>query len=337
MIDVAEAAGVSRMAVSAVLMGTGEGQIRVSPETAERIRQAATKLGYRPNPAARQLAGKSSGIIAIIGRNWGNFLAQRTLAWLHEVAEKQGARILSARANDSLMPLLEILQDMQSNWIDGVVYLAYENEHQWPEVGRLLAGNPRAVTAIGNISAPDVNAVVSDVAPGATATIEHLVSRGRRRLVFVTETLSPPAIQERIVAYTAAARAAGIQFCAENVVVETEGWIVSDPAHYERFDGLVRRLLDDFKCDAVICDTDFTASALIGAFHRAGVRVPTDISITGWGDLQFAGIFPPRLTTVSLQLQSLLGRVAERLRTASSTETPSRELVPTQLIVRDSA
>ena len=100
MVDIAERAGVSRMAVSAVLMGTGNGRIGVSVKTAERIRQIADELGYRPNAAARQLAGKRSGVIAVVAHEWRDFIAQRVLAWLHECAERQGFRILTTKAPD---------------------------------------------------------------------------------------------------------------------------------------------------------------------------------------------------------------------------------------------
>ncbi len=95
MVDIAQKAGVSRMAVSAVLMGTGNGRVRVSTETAERIRKIADDLGYRPNRAAQQLAGRGSGIVAVVANDCRNFLTQRALAWLHEAAQQDGLRVMA--------------------------------------------------------------------------------------------------------------------------------------------------------------------------------------------------------------------------------------------------
>ena len=337
MIDVAREAGVSRMAVSAVLMGTGQGGIRVAAETAERIRQIAAAIGYRPNPAAQQLAGKSSGTVAIVARDWGNFLAQRTLSWLHDATDEHGFRVLSARTTETLAPLEQFLQDLNSGWVDGVIYLAHENEEQWPETARRLAGVPGALTAIGDLQSPDVNAVVSDVTTGARATIEHLRDRRRQRIVFVTETLDQPAIQQRLTTYLAAARELGLPFNERHVVVETRGWMIGNAAYYPKFEGLARRLIDEFRCDAVICDSDFTALGLLRAFRRLGIFAPHDLSVTGWGDLQFSGSFDPSITTVSHNLPQLLARVVARVNTKSEPTSAHREVVPTRLVVRESS
>ncbi len=72
--------------------------------------------------------------------------------------------------------------------------------------------------------------------------------------------------------------------------------------------------MDDLGADAVLCDTDFTAVALCRAFRRLGLRIAEAVSVIGWGDLQMAAMFDPPLTTVSLELPTLLRRVVARLR-----------------------
>jgi DNA-binding LacI/PurR family transcriptional regulator len=86
-----------------------------------------------------------------------------------------------------------------------------------------------------------------------------------------------------------------------------------------------------------VCDTDFTAAGLLRAFRRLGIRVPDDIAVLGWGDLQFAGVFDPRISTVTLQLPDLLNRVVERLHRQLSGDEGSGgiELVPSKLLVRE--
>jgi len=338
MVDIARKAGVSRMAVSAVLMGTGQGRVRVSAETAERIRTIAAEHGFRPNPAAQQLAGGSSGIIAVVANNWQNYLTQRALAWLHEAAVHAGTRVMAQFCRDDIAPIRSLMRDVRAGWIDGVVYLAYENEQQWPEIVELFREIPTAVVAIGDLRDPDVSSVISDVGTGARASMAHLHDQGRSRPVFISEETESAAFTQRRDAYLAAARELGIPFDDSRIVIETKGWRLLDPGFYARFDDLARRIVDGMNSDSVLCDTDFTASGLIRAFRRIGVRVPNQISVIGWGDLQFAGLFDPPLTTVSLELPTLLTRAVERLKHAKD-KTPQEliDRVETRLVIRESS
>lgn len=339
MIDIAEKAGVSRMAVSAVLMGTGSGRIGVSTKTAERIRQIAAELGYRPNAAARQLAGKRSGVIAVVAHDWKNFLAQRVLAWLHESAEKQGFRILASQAPVGLGPVEQLLRDTRAGWVDGIVYLAHENEPQWQAVTELLIQNPAVVSMGGDLRIPGVTSVISDVATGARASIRHLHECGRRAPVLITEETESKSIQARIAAYTSAAAEFDVRFDRSHIYQATRGWIVSDPNHYPRFEELARRIVDKYEADSVLCDTDFTAAGLLRAFRRLSIRVPEEISVIGWGDLQFAGVFDPRITTVTHQLPELLTHVVTKLQQQLETRESAGvvELVETKLLIRETA
>lgn len=325
------------MAVSAVLMGTGNGRIGVSAKTAERIRTIADELGYRPNAAARQLAGKRSGVIAIVAHDWKNFLAQRVLAWLHESAQKQGFRILATQAPIGLDPIEQLLRDTRAGWVDGIVYLAHENEAQWSKVARLLTRNLAVATVIGDLRIPGVTSVISDVTTAAQASIRHLQERGRRNPVLITEQAESKEIQARIATYQSAAAQCDVRFDPSRIYVETLGWLVSEPAFYPRFEELARTILSSLKADSVLCDTDFTAAGLLRAFRRLGVRVPDEISVIGWGDLQFASIFDPKLTTVSHQLPDLLTRVVNRLlrQMDSPSEGGATELVETTLVIRE--
>lgn len=337
MADIAERAGVSRMAVSAVLMGTGKGRIGVSATTAERIRRIADEIGYRPNAAARQLAGKRSGVIAVVAHSWKNFLAQRVLAWLHESAEKQGFRILATQATTSLDSVEQLLRDVQGGWVDGIVYLAHENEQQWPAVSQLLQQNRAAITVGGDLRIPGVTSVVSDVVAGARSSIQLLWQRGCRKPLLVTEETESQSIQARIATYLSASAECGMLFGTDRVYRETQGWLVSDPGHYGRFDELARTVIDTFRADSVLCDTDFTAVGLLRAFRKLGCRIPQDISVVGWGDLQFSAVFDPRITTVTHQLPELLTEVVTRLHRQidAGAEAGLTALVETKLVVRE--
>lgn len=339
MIDVAHRAGVSRMAVSAVLMGTGRGRIRVSPATATRIRAAAEEIGYRPNRAAQQLAGKRSGVVAVIARDWQNFLTQKALAWMQTFAEANELRVLAVRSYPETDAIYRTLEEHRSGWIDGIVYLAHENESQWPELKDRLPGQANFVTAIGSLSIEGVPCFTNNVEFGAVASLKHLHRRGCRNPVFVTEQLETGAIPARRDAYFQAACDLEMNFGNERVVVATRDWLVNDPSFYPHFDELARELITDRQADAILCDTDFTAAGLLKAFRRLGHRVPDDCAVVGWGNLQFSSLTNPALTTVSYDLPTLLEQAMNHLKSRidqTVLENDSTE-VATELVVRESA
>jgi DNA-binding LacI/PurR family transcriptional regulator len=340
MIDIARRAGVSRMAVSAVLMGTGQGRIAVSPETAERIRDIARELDYRPNRAAQMLASRRSNVIALVANDFKNHLTQGALAWLHEVAEEHGYRVLTATSSgDDVNSLQHLLRDVRSGWVGGLVYLAYQNEPQWPAIAEILSETPNTVVALSDIGASGVPSVVADVAAGAAESVRHLAARGKRRLLLATEEDETPAIRARIDAYEATARACGVRFKRSEMIVDTKGWIIGDPRYLPRFIELAERIRGR-KVDAVVCDNDFMAATLVRAFRRIGVSTPEEIAVVGWGDLPFAKATDPMLTTVSYRLSEVLGRAMDRLEERMEGKRPAEagvEFVPPQLVVRESA
>lgn len=322
------------MAASAVLMGTGNGHIRVSEATAQAIRDAADELGYRPNLAAQQLAGKRSGVVALVVRDVRNFLTQKVLAELHHEAEENGLRLLTVGSYPGLEALERVLQDAEAGWVDGVIYLAHENESQWQRLKSFAMEGVRVVSILGDLESSGIVRVASDVHPGAMASVEHLVTSGRRRIVLLTEQTESPEIRQRIQSYTEAMQSHGLEFGSKQIVVATKGWFLSDPATYPLFDDLARRIVSDMKAEAVLCDSDFTAAGLTRAVRRLGMACPADVAIIGWGDLQFAALFDPPLTTVANDLPALVKQSLAIIQ-ADQHDLTTRISIPTSLLIRE--
>ncbi|GAA4435917.1 LacI family DNA-binding transcriptional regulator [Bremerella cremea] len=331
--DVAEMAGVSRMAASAVLMGTGNGRIRVSEETAEAIRKAAKELGYRPNIAAQQLAGKKSNVLAVVVRETRNFLTQKVIAELQSQAEGHGLRLLTAGSYPALDGLERLVQDLDAGWVDGVMYLAHENDDQWDDVQKLLGGRQNVLTVLEDVGGSDVCRVISDVRTGAFETIEHLVSSGRKKVTLLTEQRETLSILDRIQAYRDALAEHNMELTEEQIVVDTKGWLVNDPTTYPRFDEIVERLVKKVGGDVILCDTDFNAVAVCRSLRRLNISVPDEVAVVGWHDLQFSSLLDPPLTTVAHDLPGLL-KAAISVIQSEKADMPAELLIPTKLRIR---
>jgi len=321
------------MAASAVLMGTGNGRIRVSEETAEAIRKAAVDLGYRPNIAAQQLAGKKSNVIALVVRETRNFLTQKVTAELQREAEEHGLRLLSVGSYPKLDGLKRVVQDLDAGWVDGVMYLAYENEEQWEEVGELFKSRQNVVTVLEDLGSDETSRVVSDVSTGAKETIDHLVGTGRKKVALLTEQRESLSILDRIVAYREALAKHDMELSEEQIVVDTKGWLVNDPTTYPRFDAICQHLVEGVGADAILCDTDFNAVAVCRSLRRLEMSVPEKVAVIGWHDLQFSALMDPPLTTVAHDLPALLKAAVGAIQSDDEAKQ-SEILVPTKLRIR---
>src|SRR5437868_2574304 len=125
MVDIARMAGVSRPAVSAVLSGSGKGNIIIGERTASKIRRIAKQHNLHPNRAARQLAGKRSHIIGALAKTWSWQTEQRALGCLNQLASSRELKILGWQM-DANQESVDAFVDECLSWnIDGLICMAF--------------------------------------------------------------------------------------------------------------------------------------------------------------------------------------------------------------------
>ena len=190
MIDIAQRANVSRTAVTHVLTGAGAGRIGgVGAAKAAEIRRIAVELGYVPNQAAQQLAGKRSGIIGALARTWNMATERRLHGWLQQIANSRGFDVLGAQSYDELNSVERFLDNCQSRGVDGLLVMAFASDDLWLHAASLLTRLPRVITLVGDPQIAGIPSVVSDVSGGTFLGVSHLHKRGRRRIVQILENV----------------------------------------------------------------------------------------------------------------------------------------------------
>jgi DNA-binding LacI/PurR family transcriptional regulator len=337
MIDIAHRAKVSRTAVTHVLTGAGAGRIGgVSAAKASEIRRIAAELGYVPNLAAQQLAGKRSGIIGALASTWNMATERRLLGWLQQVANARGFEVLGAQSNNRLEPVERFLENCQSRGVDGLMVMAFANDDLWSQAAPLLSGFSRVVTLVGNPCIAGVPCIESDVAGGTRLGIDHLHRQGRRKIVQILEGLDTVMNRCRHQAFVDGHRELGRTLEPDQICLATRGWTEKD---FDKMDPLCAELLER-GMDAVLTDTDFTACMLIRSLRRRGVRVPDDVAVVGWGDEEMASWHDPQLTTTSYEFGQVataaIDLLSDWIEDPSGGDHASRA-VPMRLITRESA
>lgn len=316
-VDVAERAGVSQSTVSLVFSGKGQG--RVSEATQEHVRRCARELGYRPNVAAQALRLGSSRAVALLVPDITNPFFSRVLRGAQRAARSAGYTVaLIDTANDRRWEE-QTFEALRAGPVDG--YLLFEVD---PPGGL----GPGENVVLMESEAPGRSSARFDAEGGARAAFEHLVELGHTRIGHLAAAFDAPTFHDRENARRHVLADAGLDPDALPRALTPIG--IEDARQAA---GAVL----DARPTAVYCDDDLIAAGLYLAARERGVRIPRDLSVVGFDDMDFARVLDPALTTVRLDAE-LLGATAFELleRRMAGRRTRKRIVLPAELLVRDS-
>ena len=286
---VADRAGVSIATVSRVQRGIGP----VSAETRERVLRAIEELRYTPNGSGRALATQRQGAMGIVFPDLsGPYYSEVILGVEGEmVAAGQSLLILGTHGREHRA---ELVLDLMSR-VDGLIVMGRTVDD---EVVRALEGGRAPMALLARPPVDDIPSVRAEgLAPGLELT-QHLLGHGHERLAFVGDPASSPDAEER---WRGFAQALG----------EDAGRAVRRRLRRGRGPPAAGAALDQ-GATALLCASDELALGAYGAARSRGLRIPEDIAITGWDDIQLARFVSPALTTVRQPMREL-GAAAARL------------------------
>ena len=323
--EVARKANVSTATVSRTINGSN----KVSPETAERVRNAILALNYYPNTNARALGSGRSRLYGLIISDITNPFFPDLVKSFEDVAVTHGQDVIIANTGYSFERTELCVQRMLERKVDGVAIMTSEMDASL--VDRLSSrGIPIVFLDTGRLGMGISNIVV-DYGKGIRDAFAHLVEMGHERIAFISGPMNLASARVRRDAFIAASQEAGI-----NVKYD----LIEESNH--RPDGgrlAMGRLLDrNSRPTAVIASNDLTAIGAIGAIYQRGLRVPEDISVNGFDDIELCSFMHPTMTTVRLSRSE----IAERAFQALYNENPKEERpgveyrIEPQLIIRNS-
>jgi LacI family transcriptional regulator, galactose operon repressor len=321
--DVAALAEVSVGTASKALNGRGS----LRAETRLRVQQAAQRLGFQPNAAARTLhTGRTYTVGMITTDSIGRFSIPVMLG----VEDALGAGRMSVflcDARDDPIREQYYLETLISRRVDGIIVTGRRSQSRQP----IRVGLPVPVVyAFISSSDPADCSVVVDEAGGARKAVEHLLAAGRCRVVHITGPEHHHSARVRSVAAVATLEAAGLRPVTPPMFGEwSEAW-------GRHAAGMLLAGGQEF--DAVFCGSDQIARGVADALRSAGRTVPDDAALVGFDnwDVMALGSQPP-LTSVDMNLEGLGRAAAELLLAAINGEpTAGNHVRPCRLVVRES-
>ncbi|MFT4122422.1 MAG: LacI family DNA-binding transcriptional regulator [Microbacteriaceae bacterium] len=316
--DVARRAEVSLATVSRVM----NGNTSVDPALAERVREAAAELGYSASPLARSLVLGRTQTVAVVVPDLGNPTFQAVLRGLSRAAAADGYHVLIA---DSAEQVTEerVLATETRRRSDGVILCA----PRMPE-DALTALLPEVspVVVINRAPRPDVPVIAADYGTALAEIVEHLHALGHRSLVYLAGTSRSASNAARLAALTRA-RAAHPELTVTEIPTGVDFDSGADAA-----DAVIRS-----GATAALAFNDLVAMGLLSALADRGVRVPEDVSVTGFDDITFARFTSPPLTTATVPAAELGAEAWSAMRALLHGEsTPPSRSFPAVLALRAS-
>ena len=286
--DVARLAGVSIKTVSNVI----NDYPYIRPATKERVEAAIAELGYTPNLTARSLRSGRTGAIALAVPDLALAYFAELAASVIEAAEASGLVVtIEQTGSGGRQRELDLLTSPRRKMSDGLIFSPLEMSQD--DVARLDVGYPLVLLGERIFAGPADHVTMRNVEAARAAT-EYLIRAGRRRIAIVgaheDELIGSAAL--RLQGYREALEAQGIPFDAR---------LIGPSVQWHRADGArsMREILErgtDF--DAVFALNDMLAFGAMRALQEAGQRVPDDVAVMGFDDVDEAQYSIPSLTTV---------------------------------------
>jgi len=316
--DVAKLAGVSLSTVSRAMNGNPT----VDPALAERVRAAATQLGYTASPVARSLVLGRTQTVAVVIPDLENPTFQAILRGLSRAAAADGYHVLVADSREDLGEEHALARATRLR-TDGVILCAPRMSED--ELANVLpALSPAVVVNRGPQTGTPV--VGADYRAGTRQILDHLTALGHRRLVYLAGATRSVTHRARQAAIAAAVR-------------DGDGLSVEEIAAGVDFDSgtaVADRVLAT-GATAVIAYNDLVAMGLLSALTIRRIDVPRQLTITGFDDIPFAAYTSPPLTTAAVPAVELgaAAWAAMHAQLTAEEPTPMLTLTPT-LVVRGS-
>jgi LacI family transcriptional regulator len=329
--ELARRSGVSVATVSKVL----NDYPGVKDETRRRVLELAAELDYTPRAAARTLVTQRSyliGVILFTGFEHPDlqhpFFQEVLVGLKHRVGALGYDLLIFATEDTGEFGQTPWIRRCRHHGVDGVVLMGVDERD--PEVQRLADSRIPCMAIDLDVAGGRTGRVTSDNVAGAGQAVSHLRAVGHERIGLISGPLAMLAARDRLVGYRQALERIGVEY-DDGLVVQGDFYVESG---YDAMQTLLR--LDD-PPTAVFAASDLMAVGAIRAVHEAGLRIPDDVAIVGFDDIQLAPLLHPPLTTVRQDKEGLGAAAGQALihMVEDTGFSPPSITLPTTLVLRE--
>lgn len=322
--DIAMKAGVSISTVSRVINNSG----LVNKNTRKKVLKVIEELNFTPNAVARSLVKKTSKTIGLMIPDIANAYFIEFIKSVEDVVSKHNYLMLLCNTNQESKKEEYYINEMLARRTDGLMIISTSISNK-----NLLDKAKKSMQIVSIQADIDgVDRIDTTDEQGTSSVIEHLIELGHRKIAFVGFKYDISVLRNRFLGYKRTLEKFGIPIKNE-YIIKTESYV--NPG----YSAALKLLGLEDRPTAIHCVNDSVAIGVYMALTENNIRVPEDISISGFDNTITSRLITPRLTTVAQPIASM-GEIAAKLLIRNITEgsNPVRQsiLLPTNLIIRDS-
>lgn len=301
-VEIAKMAGVSRMTVSRVINGG-----YVSPETRERVEKVLNDNNYMINMQAQALRGRKTKMIGIIVPALDSNSVVSITSCLLDDLYAVGYQAIIMQHREEENRIKEVINQMKSRGVDGIVLFVIKEDKKIEEYAKKI--NLPVIT-IGPFTFESVSGVMHDDAQGFRNLTQKMISLGNHKFgyAFPSMELKMSWIRAQAIVEELEKAKLPIEF----------KWLRSYGKEGVKHEVIGREIAQEFLCmkelpEVVMCASDTIALALYDEFYKAGIKIPEQIKITGFGNMELGKYMPFKLPTVGYDFSVISNKVKELL------------------------
>jgi len=324
--DVARAAGVSINTVSRALNGKPD----IRPKTRQLVLRTAQSLNYMPNKLARGLRSNKTGVIGVIVADIANPFFSAVVKGMGKAAKDLGYSMILQDTGENYENEEEAIHIMQSEHVDGVLITPVQTDNK--SIYMLEESGIPFVLVARYFTTVDTDYVVADDVQGGYLATKHLIERGHKEIAFINGPSYNSSAIERLQGYVKA---------LDEHTIKIKEHLIADGAltmedGYTYTKALLARSTSH--PTALFTFSDFVALGAMKAVHEVGLRVPDDMAIVGYDDIDFAFCLESPLTTIRFPKRQIGQEVVSILKKKMDGEVSHSCLrMPVELVIRQSS
>ncbi len=318
--DVAKLSGVTVTTVSRML----NNRSYVSDKTKKKIRQAMKELNYTPNEIARSLITKKSTLIGLIVPSARHPFFSIIIDYVEHYCSKHNYKLLLCNSNREIEKETEYFDMLNGNKVAGVIIASHTQN---------LSSNivvDSFVISIDRVIAPHIPSVCSENYQGGVLAAEHLIAKGCKKLAHISgSSYLDMDANKRYFGFKEVCEREGIP----HVVIDaSEEQFFS--MHYEK---MIANLIDDNPgLDGIFTSNDILAAQVIQACYNKGIKIPDEMKVVGYDDIDLCTLCTPKITTIQQSIDNICQYAVESIIAKSDGESvPISVTFPVKLIERE--
>ncbi|MCE7794825.1 LacI family transcriptional regulator [Salipaludibacillus sp. CUR1] len=326
--DVAQKANVSTATVSHVINETRY----VAEETKKKVYKAMKELDYQPNSVARSLRSRKSNIIGLlvplVASDTSNFFFMSIANGIEQVLKENGYNLILSNSSEDLSIEQDQIKVFNSQLIDGLIIAPVDSQkHDYKEN---LRGNYPVVFIDRQPKELTSDTVLIDSGAGTYKAIELLISKGHRKIGFITGPLGITTSDERLQAYKNALK--------NNNLSYDESLVKIGSATFDKGHSFTKELVEETGATAIFAANNIMTMGAVNYLQEKGIPIPDKVAIIGFDDYDWLRITSPPLSVVKQPSYEMGKKAVELLikRINGSKDPYDVHRLPSELVVRGS-